>query len=264
MTDRPQVWHHGLVARYWAEFSHGGDEVPYFQKVIERYGQPALDVGCGTGRLLLPYLRAGLDVDGSDISGDMLDRCRELAASEGLNPNLYLQANHELELPRRYRTIYLCGVFGLGGNRQHDLEALRRFYHHLEPGGVLALEGGLPYDLHVMEYADPEKRRELPEAEWVPRGTKGAADGSVFKIYVRTRDFDPLEQTKTIQMRTEVWRDDELVDQDVQTMATCMYFRYELQMLLEQVGFRDIVLQGNFTEAEATPDHGELVFLARR
>ncbi len=47
-------------------------------------------------------------------------------------------------------------------------------------------------------------------------------------------------------------------------MVTCMYFRHELQMMLEQVGFRDIVPQGDFTEAEATPDHGVLVFLARK
>ncbi len=264
MTEQPQVWHYGLVAKWWAEFSHGGEDIPYFQAVIEKYGQPALDVGCGTGRLLLPYLRAGLGVDGSDISGDMLEGCRELAAVEGLSPQLYQQALHELDLPRRYKTIFINGVFGQGGIREHDLEALRRFYAHLEPGGVLALEGGLSYDLHVMQYADPEKRRELPEEEWVPMGMEGAADGSVYKLYLRTIDFNPLEQTKTIQIRTEVLRDDEPVGEDVQTMVTCMYFRHELQMMLEQVGFRDIVLQGDFTEAEVTPDHGVLVFLARK
>jgi 2-polyprenyl-3-methyl-5-hydroxy-6-metoxy-1,4-benzoquinol methylase len=31
-----------------------------------------LDVACGSGRLLLPLLRAGIDIDGCDISGDML------------------------------------------------------------------------------------------------------------------------------------------------------------------------------------------------
>jgi ubiquinone/menaquinone biosynthesis C-methylase UbiE len=57
-----QTWHYGLVAKWWAEFNEGGPEIEYFQRFIERDGQPALDVACGTGRLLLPYLRAGLDV----------------------------------------------------------------------------------------------------------------------------------------------------------------------------------------------------------
>jgi SAM-dependent methyltransferase len=73
------TWHHGVVARWWAEFNHGGPEVEYFRPFVAS-GQPALDVACGTGRLLLAYLREGLDVDGCDVSADMLAECRRLAA----------------------------------------------------------------------------------------------------------------------------------------------------------------------------------------
>src|SRR3954471_4387091 len=121
VQGEPQTWHYGLVAKWWSEFNVDGPEVPYFQAIIERFGQPALDVACGTGRLLLPYLRAGLDVDGCDISEDMLALCREAAAREGLSPTLYAQAMYELDLPRRYRTIVVCGGLGLGSSRAQDL-----------------------------------------------------------------------------------------------------------------------------------------------
>jgi 2-polyprenyl-3-methyl-5-hydroxy-6-metoxy-1,4-benzoquinol methylase len=112
---QPEIWHHGLVAREWAEFSTaGGQEATYFKSLIETSGQPALDLGCGTGRLLLPYLQAGLDVDGVDYSRDMLEQCQQRAEREGLAPKLYQQTMHELDLPRRYKTIYACGVIGLG------------------------------------------------------------------------------------------------------------------------------------------------------
>ena len=133
-----QTWHYGLVAKWWAEFNTTGPEVDYFRRFVEE-GRPALDTACGTGRLLLPYLRAGLDVDGCDISPDMLALCRERAEQEGLAPKLYAQALHELDLPRRYRTILVCGGFGLGGQREHDAEALRRIHDHLEPGGTLVI-----------------------------------------------------------------------------------------------------------------------------
>src|SRR3954451_13469288 len=126
----PGTWHYGLVAEWWAEFNHDGPEIAYFQSYVEE-GQPALDAGCGTGRLLLPYLRAGLDVDGCDVSSDMIAYCRERAASEGLAPALYVEAMPELDLPRRYRTIVVCGAFGLGSDRARDSEALRRFHDHL-------------------------------------------------------------------------------------------------------------------------------------
>ena len=142
--DEPQTWHHGIVARWWAEFNLDGPEIAYFQKFIEGDGQPALDVACGTGRLLVPYLRAGLDVDGCDLSADMLALCRERAEAEGLSPNLYAQAMHELRLPRTYRTILVCGGFGLGGNREQSFESLRRIYEHLEPGGLLLLDNEVP------------------------------------------------------------------------------------------------------------------------
>jgi SAM-dependent methyltransferase len=127
-THKAQTWHYGVVARWWAEFNLDGPEIDYFRPLVEA-GQPALDAACGTGRLLVPWLQAGLDVDGSDISPDMLALCRERAEREGLAaPSLYAQAMHELDIPRRYRTIVVCGGFGLGGHREHDAEGLRRLY----------------------------------------------------------------------------------------------------------------------------------------
>src|SRR4249920_458466 len=100
-ADAPGTWHYGVVAQWWSEFSTGGPEIACFRAFIERYGEPALDVACGTGRLLLPYLRDGLDVDGVDVSADMISLCRESAEREGLEPSLYVQPKHELNLPRR-------------------------------------------------------------------------------------------------------------------------------------------------------------------
>ena len=52
-----------------------GPEIEFFRRSIEAAGEPALDVACGTGRLLVPWLQAGLDVDGCDLSPDMLALC---------------------------------------------------------------------------------------------------------------------------------------------------------------------------------------------
>ena len=53
MSEQPQTWHYGLMAEWWAHFNVGGPEIEYFRRYVER-GQPALDAGCGAGRLLLP------------------------------------------------------------------------------------------------------------------------------------------------------------------------------------------------------------------
>jgi ubiquinone/menaquinone biosynthesis C-methylase UbiE len=51
LTVEPVDWHHGLMAERWAEFNTEAREAPFFLQEIARYGQPVLDLACGTGRI---------------------------------------------------------------------------------------------------------------------------------------------------------------------------------------------------------------------
>lgn len=264
-ADNPQTWHYGLVAKWWAEFNVDGPEIAYFRRVVGESGEPALDVACGTGRLLLPYLRAGLDVDGCDISEDMVTLCREQAEREGLAPNLYVQAMHELDLPRRYRTLFVCGGFGIGSTRGQDVEALRRFYRHLEPGGTLTIDKEMPYaDRKRWRYWLYDEREALPE-DRPPVGTRRAAsDGSEYELRNRLVDFDPLDQRLTFELHAAHWRDGELVAEETHTLTERMYFKHELVLLLEQAGFVDVAVRGDHSDEEPSGAHDFLVFSAKR
>jgi SAM-dependent methyltransferase len=265
MADAPRTWHYGLVARYWAEHNIDGPEIAYFQKKIERFGQPALYAGCGTGRLLLPFLREGLVVDGCDISADMLSHCRQTAEQEGLEPRLYQQALHELNLPRRYQTIIACGALGLGGTRQQDFRALQRFHEHLNAGGVLLLNLYLPYgDSKEWQLSQKELRRHLPEPWPDAIGETAPADGSDYELHSRIAAFDPLEQRFTRQMRTLSWRDGKLATDEVYTLTENVYYHKECQMMLERAGFEVEAIEGEHEEVEATPEHDILVYTARK
>lgn len=263
---QPQIWHHGLVARDWAEFAtEGGREATYYKGLIETSGQPALDLGCGSGRLLLPYLRAGLDVDGCDYSKDMLAQCEERAKREGFSLQLYAQAMHELDLPRRYRTIFACGVVGLGGERRLTMQAMQRCFEHLRPGGTFAFNITARWnDRPAYLSRLPENRHSLPE-EW-PSSTerKLLADGTELEIATRTVLVDPLEETQTRQLRARLWRNGELLDEQVHTQRYEEYGKNELVLVLEHAGFSDVQIFGDFSNEPATADHKELIFVARK
>jgi SAM-dependent methyltransferase len=251
-----------VLARWWAEFNTDGPEIDYFRRHVEA-GQPALDVGCGTGRLLLPYLRAGLDVDGCDISADMIALCREAAARDGLEPRLYVQAMHELDLPRRYRTVYVCGALGLGSTRAQDLEGLRRVYEHLEPGGVLVLDNEVPYaDASLWRYWPKDARDELPRPRRPPGERRPASDGSEYELRSRVLDVDPLEQRVTLEMQAFRWRDGELAESDEHLLTMTLYFKDEIVLMLERAGFVDVTVRAALTDAEPTRDDDFLVFTA--
>jgi SAM-dependent methyltransferase len=264
MGAEPQTWHYGLVARWWSEFNVDGPEIEYFRCFVEE-GQPALDVGCGTGRLLLPYLRAGLEVDGCDVSADMIALCREKASAEGLEPTLFVQPMHELSPPRTYRTIYVCGAFGVGSDRTRDAEALRRFYDALEPGGTLVLDNEAPYsDARQWRYWLSEERRLLPEAERASGRRRRAADGAEYELRSRLLALDPLEQSATYAMHALMWRDGELVAEEEHRLQLALYFKHELVLMLERAGFGDVSVRGGYSDDEPSPDHEFLVFVARK
>lgn len=262
-TAPAQTWHYGLVARWWAEFNVDGPEIDYFRPFVEA-GQPALDAGCGSGRLLVPYLRAGLDVDGCDVSSDMLDRVRERCEREGLpEPNLYAQPIDELDLPRRYRTIVACGVLGLGGS---DLSAaLRRFHDHLETGGVLVADNQVPYEqTWLWKYFLKEERSVLPRP-WRDSGERRAmADGTELELRSRVLEVDPVTQRATAEMNARLWQGDELIAEEQHTLSTALHSTREIVLELEAAGFGDVVVRGGYEDRPLTTDDEFAVFIARK
>jgi SAM-dependent methyltransferase len=263
MGSEPSTWHYGLIARWWAEFNVETPELDFFRGYVEQ-GQPALDLACGTGRLLVPLLEAGLDVDGCDVSPDMLDRCRERAERDGLTPTLHAQAMHELDLPRRYRTIMVCGGFGLGGRREHDDEALRRIHDHLEPGGLLVLDNEVPYASRSWRRWPADARGELP-ADWSDYGDRmRASDGSDLALTSRLVALDPLEQHVTLQIRAGQWREGELVAEEEHELQMTLYFTHELVLLLERTGFHEVTTRAGYEDRAPTADDEFVVFLARK
>jgi SAM-dependent methyltransferase len=266
IEETPQIWHHGLVARYWAEHETDGDvEARYYQRLIETSGQPALDLGCGSGRLLIPYLQSGLEVDGCDFSADMVSVCRKRAESLGLSPHLYVQGMHELNLPRRYKTIFSRGVFGLGGSHRSTRQAMKRCFDHLQYGGTFAFD-------YMVRWNDPPawlsrlpKYRSGPAEEW-PESTEREAmsDGSEIEIATRTLSTDPLENVATRQIRARLWRDGVLVQEEIHTQMLDDYSKNELLLVLELAGFKDVKIYGDFSDEPASMDHKDLVFVAKK
>jgi SAM-dependent methyltransferase len=254
------------MARWWMQNSADPDELAYYKAAIQRFGEPALDVACGAGRLLVPLLEAGLDVEGADLSADMLAAAAETAESRGLPaPRLYQQAMHELDLPRRYRTIYICDSFGLGGFRDQDRLALKRIHEHLVPGGALVFNHYLPYDdLTAEQWAEwlPGHRREYPGPWPEEGGRRTLPDGDELELFTRRFDFDPYLQRQTLEMRIRRWHEGAVVAEESRLLHENMYFAQELLLMLADAGFANVEVEALYRGVPAGTEDSMVVFVA--
>lgn len=264
MAEPVKTWHHGLVAKWWGAFTESGADADYFRAFVERYGEPGLDAGCGSGRILLPCLAAGMDVDGLDAAGDMLAECQRLAEAQGLTPTLHHQPLHLMDLPRRYRSIFICGSFGLGAGRSEDLEAIRRCFAHLEPGGRLAIDMHLP-TANSSGWKNWVDQRELPRP-WRDSGDRRAlADGTELELRSRQIAFDPLEQTWEAEIRITHYNGDTVLGDEIYPLTATAYFQGELTTMLRACGFVDITVTAGLEQRPpvAYEDHYVVVTATR-
>ena len=75
---------YGFVAEFYdfIEPYRQRPDVDFYIELAQQSGGPVLEVGCGTGRILLPVARSGVTITGLDLSTGMLEICRRKLAQE--------------------------------------------------------------------------------------------------------------------------------------------------------------------------------------
>ncbi len=225
----------GLLADTWDLFRgepSTWEDKFFYEKIIQKYGQPVLDIGCGTGRLLLDFLSQGIDIDGLDNSPEMLILCREKADELGLKPNLFEQHMEALDLKRKYRTILVPSLsFQLVADENLAQEAVKRFYANLMKDGVLVM----PFAI-FWEEGDPE------EHPWIKiHEKKDASSNRVFRKWSTAR-FDGKKQLQHTEDRYEVLRNGRVVKREHhQRSPTLRWYSLDQAMqLYKNAGFERV------------------------
>src|SRR5262249_1103708 len=121
---------------------HGRD---FYLGLAQAAHGPILDVACGTGRILLPCLKAGMDVEGLDLFPSMLTRLRKKASALGFDPKLHHGSMSAFRLSRRYALIMIPNnAFVHNLTTEDQLATLQTCRDHLVPGGMLAFDTAFP------------------------------------------------------------------------------------------------------------------------
>jgi len=119
-----------------------GDQVDidfYVQEATNARGS-VLELGCGNGRLLLKILSKGIDIQGIDSSGSLLDILKERAKSQNLAPTVFKANMVDFNIEKKFKLIIVPYRAFLHLRSKEDMKkALSNFMKHLDTGGRLIL-----------------------------------------------------------------------------------------------------------------------------
>jgi SAM-dependent methyltransferase len=238
------------------------EDVALYVELARRAGGPVLEMGCGSGRVLLPTARAGVEVAGVDASPRMLERLRRRLAEE---PE---------EVSRRVRLaegdLTAPDVAALGEARFALVTAPFRVIQHLvgrdeqrawlaAVARLLAPGGELVFDVFQ------------PQFDEVADGPAGSVDvereepGGRRVRRVVWVSHHPEVQTFDLRFEWLVEGPDGASRSTRKAETTVRWFtRYELENLLELAGFEVIEVWGGFDRRPHGPGAEEIVVRARR
>lgn len=237
----------------WAEYydriytdEQVGDR-DFYVEIAQNAAGPVLELGCGTGRLYLELLDAGVDADGLDASRDMLDRLEAKAAERGLEPTVWQADMRDFDAPREYALITIPFRSFLHLTSVEDqLAALERVREHLRPGGRLAMNVFVPD--HEIMAEDTAVEREFD------------VDGHSYRQHDESRTVDPV--APIIRTERELYRDGDLLWET--TFDLKAVYHREMELLVRLAGFSDWTVYGDFDRSPLTPESDEQVWVVER
>ena len=237
-------------------------DVAFYTALATEHGGPVLELGCGTGRVLLPTARAGVEITGLDLSDGMLSVCRSKLAEEAPEVQERVHLSHadmrSFDLDRRFGLVTIpFRPFQHLVTVDDQMACLASAHRHLEPGGTLALD---VFNPSLQRLIDPRYLQELE-----PEPTFVMPDGRSVVRTDRNASVDLVNQIIHAELIYYVTHPDGARQRLVHDFPMRYFFRYELEHLLVRSGFRVEAVYGDFDRSAVGAEAaGELVFVARR
>lgn len=237
-------------------------DVAFFVEAAKESGGPVLEVGCGTGRVLIPTARAGIEIVGLDSSLSMLDVCRKRLSHEMDEVQARVQLvegdMRDFELGQAFRlvTIPFRPIQHLT-TVSDQLLCLGRIHRHLVEGGCLILDifnpslGSLTKDDIGKEIAE-EPEFITPDGRRVVRLRK-----------ILSRDY--FNQINHVELIYDVIHPDGVEERLLHSFQMRYLFRFEAEHLLVRSGFEIEHVYAGFDKSPYGSKYpGELIFVAKK
>jgi SAM-dependent methyltransferase len=236
-------------------------DVPFYVDEAAQSGGDVLELGCGTGRVLLPIARTGRTIAGLDASHTMIERCRAKVDDEPgtvrARVTLHEGDVRDFDLGRRFQLViapfrvmqHLVAV----DDQLRFLDAVAR---HLAPDGRFVFDVFNP-SFATMVSRDGQEHEDTPETP--------LADGRTIRRGARVAGVRWLEQVNEIELAYYVAPAPGAPSvRHVQRFDMRWYLRAELVHLLARAGYAVDSMYGGFDRTPLVDGSPEIIVRAAR
>ena len=246
---------------YVVPYATRGDVEFFVDEALAANG-PVLEIGCGTGRVLIPTARAGVSITGLDASPAMLDRCREKVSAE---PKSVQQRIELVEADMRDfnlgRTFALATIpfrpFQHLLTVDDQVACLTTIVRHLERDGRLIVDLFNPSIDYLVNRPIGLEVSEGPPTT--------LPDGRSLERTIKIVNADRFEQVNDIELIYNLTDSSGVTTRSVHAFRMRYLFRYEAEHLLARTGFLvEQLYAGYDRSAYGSTYPGELIFIARK
>jgi SAM-dependent methyltransferase len=262
MKEQQQALYDSFIADYYDNtpiLVQRTRDIAFYVDSVKKYGEPVLELGCGTGRVTTAIAEAGYRVVGLDISEKMLERAvaKRKALPTPVRDRLFLLEGDmtKFSVGGKFRTIIIpFRPFQDLVETAQQMACLNCVKDHLEP------EGRLIFDVFQMDadrIFDPRYQQESSLIEY------DLPDGRHVALSERVAAFHRAEQKNDVEMVFNVHHNDGKDERLVLAWTLRYFFRYEIEHLLARCGFRVEVEYGNFDRSPLGDDSPEMIFVAQ-
>jgi SAM-dependent methyltransferase len=225
-------------------------ELPLLERFLNTYSGTALELGCGSGRLLLPLARKGFFLEGLDNSEDMLGLCRQQPGGEDIV--LHHGDMADFQTGAKYGAITIPAFTLQLLPIEKIPEVLDAVARHLHPGGGLYLTTFIPW---------AEITGELEENIWFLDQETPMPDGNTARCHTRF-SIQRLSQQLTREHRYEIVSPKgKVLESSESTHQITWFWPRELTMILHHAGFEVKQLITDFDADAPFDDDGQILTL---
>jgi SAM-dependent methyltransferase len=239
-----------LPQLYHAHHNRYLEDLPFWLSLVEQTGDPVLELGCGTGRVLKPLAEAGHRTIGLDYNFSMLEFFKSNIGSIIIKPQLIAADISRFNLATSFQLIFLpCNTFSTLDD-SHRIGCLASIHHHLAHGGIFAVSLPNPAILKVL----PARSASQLEDEFYHPQTGNPVQ--VSSSWTRTKRNFTLTWTYD-----QLFPDGTVEHLDVKTDHYLTTFENYVSEI-ENAGLALVEAYGDFNRSAYHPDSPHLILIA--